>query len=189
MSEIEEKFFKTFGIEPKELEYPDNFEYYPEITDRKLLELYVIYSQLPDVEVQKFFLDVDNMKRYILNVLIDNKDTSGGFYKRRVQSLFTERKKKATSERNFGMSKYIIKNCPAIYKFLNYYCNQDDKKLCQDCTDCVMKRIVENLRQVAYACHCDNCDGCGYYSGCDDSECGTYQALKSLELLDIQEVE
>lgn len=90
MNDIEEKFFKTFGIEPKELEYPDNFEYYPEITDRKLLELYIIYSQLPDVEVQKFFLDVDNMKRYILNVLIDNKDTSGGFYKRRVQSLFTE---------------------------------------------------------------------------------------------------
>jgi hypothetical protein len=49
-------------------------------------------------------------------------------------------------------------------------------------------QIVENLRQVAYACHCDNCDGCGYYSGCGDTECGTYQALKSLELLDIQEV-
>lgn len=90
MNDIEEKFFKTFGIEPKELEYPDNFEYYPEITDKKLLELYIIYSQLPDVEVQKFFLDVDNMKRYILNVLIDNKDTSGGFYKRRIQSLFKE---------------------------------------------------------------------------------------------------
>lgn len=95
MSEIEEKFFETFGIEPKELEYPDNFEYYPEITDGKLLELYVIYSQLPDVEVQKFFLDVDNMKRYILNILIDNKDTSGGYYKRRIQSLFTEKKKKS----------------------------------------------------------------------------------------------
>ena len=95
MIEIEEKFFKTFGIEPKELEYNDNFEYYPEITDGKLLELCVIYSQLPDVEVQKFFLDVDNMKRYILNILIDNKDTSGGFYKRRIQSLFTEKKKKS----------------------------------------------------------------------------------------------
>ena len=92
MNNIEEKFFKTFGIKPKELEYPDNFKYYPEITDRKLLELYIIYSQLPDVEVQKFFLDVDNMKRYILNVLIDNKDTSGGIYKRRIQSLFMEKK-------------------------------------------------------------------------------------------------
>ena len=78
--------------------------------------------------------------------------------------------------------KYIIKNCLAT----GAGCCGDT---CPEITDCVMKQIVENLRQVAYACHCDNCDGCGYYSGCGDSECGTYQTLKSLELLDIQEVE
>ena len=96
------------------------------------------------------------------------------------------------------MSKYIIKNCPCLFnsyyasgKTVRFECNDGnhDDKLCRDVTDCVMKQIVENLRQVAYACHCDNCDGCGYYSGCGDSECGTYQALKSLELLDIQGVE
>ena len=38
-NELEKKFFDTFGIEEKELEYPDNFTYYPEITDRILLEL------------------------------------------------------------------------------------------------------------------------------------------------------
>lgn len=94
------------------------------------------------------------------------------------------------------MSKYVIKNCPATYKNYEdrFVCTTQKKEkgfpfYCQDCTDCVLKQIVENLRQVAYACHCDNCDGCGYYSGCGDTECGTYQALKSLELLDIQEVE
>lgn len=98
------------------------------------------------------------------------------------------------------MSQYIIKNCPGLlkgaekwakgFKEDEHFCNESDEgKWCQYCTDCVMKQIVKNLKQVAYACHCDNCDGCGYYSGCSDTECGTYQALKSLELLDIQEVE
>jgi hypothetical protein len=86
------------------------------------------------------------------------------------------------------MSKYIIKNCPA-YNPKHCDCLNTKEIACLYRTDCVMKQIVENLRQVAYAYHCDNCDGCGYYSGCGDSECGTYQALKSLELLDIQEVE
>lgn len=81
--------------------------------------------------------------------------------------------------------KYVIRNCP-MYFHTNCYGHTGNCD-CQDCTDCVLKRIVENLRQIAYACHCDNCDGCGYYNGCSDTECGTYQALKSLELLDIQE--
>ena len=38
-TEIEKQFFECFGIEPKTLDYPDNFEYYPEITAEKLLEL------------------------------------------------------------------------------------------------------------------------------------------------------
>ena len=109
-------------------------------------------------------------------------------------------KRKATSERNFGMSKYIIKNCPVCefsdweectgYLAEGYICNDIHTEIveCKDRTDCVMKQIVERLKQVAYACHCDNCDGCGYYSGCGDTECGTYQALKSLELLQIEEV-
>jgi hypothetical protein len=92
------------------------------------------------------------------------------------------------------VSKYIIKNCEVIFRNGDFYFCQRSENLaknvyCQNCTDCVLKQIVDNLRQVAYACHCDNCDGCGYYSGCGDTECGTYQALKSLELLDIQEVE
>lgn len=89
------------------------------------------------------------------------------------------------------MSKYIIKNCPA-YCYLDKECYNDETQYdasCCEVTDCLLKQIVKNLTQVAHAGHCDNCDGCGYYSGCKDIECGTYQALKSLELLDIQEVE
>ena len=85
------------------------------------------------------------------------------------------------------MSKYIIENCPC-YSSKYEYCLGRATKYCKDAIYCPIKRIVENLRQVAYAGHCDNCDGCGYDSGCSDTECGTYQALKSLELLDIQEV-
>ena len=85
---------------------------------------------------------------------------------------------------------YVIRNCPCNVTTEDM-CDWENtnETYCKDCADCVMKQIVENLRQVAYACHCDNCDGCGYYSGCSDTECGTYQALKSLYLLYIQEVE
>lgn len=82
--------------------------------------------------------------------------------------------------------KYIIKNCPLN---CNGECPDVKTGYCQDKPDCLLKQIVENLKQVVYACHCDNCDGCGFYEGCSDTECGTYQALKSLELLDIQEIE
>lgn len=84
--------------------------------------------------------------------------------------------------------KYIIRNCPAQDVLGEECCYFNQYAKCVD-SNCKLKQIVENLKQVAYACHCDNCDGCGYYNGCSDTECGTYQALKSLELLDIQEVE
>ena len=45
MNDIEQEFFKVFGIESKELEYPDNFEYYPEITAEKLLELVCVLNK------------------------------------------------------------------------------------------------------------------------------------------------
>lgn len=45
------------------------------------------------------------------------------------------------------MDKYIIKNCPAIYGAFTDGCKKDHYEdgsvLCQDCTDCVMKQIVE----------------------------------------------
>ena len=69
-SELEKKFFDTFGIKKKELEYPDNFTYYPEITDRILLELICILSESPiSIGFDVLMLgasDVDKLKGYIL---------------------------------------------------------------------------------------------------------------------------
>ena len=69
-SELEKQFFQCFGIEPKELEYPDNFTYYPEITDRILLELICILSESPiSIGFDVLMLgasDVDKLKGYIL---------------------------------------------------------------------------------------------------------------------------
>jgi len=70
------------------------------------------------------------------------------------------------------MSKYIIKNCEQIHGSDNVCWNKNVR--CQDCTDCVMKQIVELLKSP------NNCR----YSGkplvfTDDI----------LPLLDIQEVE
>ena len=43
---------------------------------------------------------------------------------------------------------YIVKNCPARVLFTDgYFCRQADGNiLCQDCTDCVMKQIVEKCK-------------------------------------------
>lgn len=53
------------------------------------------------------------------------------------------------------MSKYIIKNCPArlVFEDINYC--QDFKyigvnKPCQDCTDCLLKQIVEKCKNSTY---------------------------------------
>lgn len=48
--------------------------------------------------------------------------------------------------------KIIIRNCPAIYGiddgFLcSYRENEEDEKYCYDCTDCVMKQIVELCKE------------------------------------------
>ena len=44
-------------------------------------------------------------------------------------------------------NKYIIKNCPAILKMTkicdDYRTTRDNPQLCKDCTDCLMKKIVE----------------------------------------------
>ena len=51
----------------------------------------------------------------------------------------------------------------------------------------VIEKIASNLEQVVHEMHCENCDGCGYFNGCADKGCGTYQAIKCLELLDKEE--
>lgn len=82
------------------------------------------------------------------------------------------------------MSKYIIKNCPAIHKKFRinknnelyideYRCNYQLLNPCQDCTDCVLKQIVSRLNNFAEDYGLD----AGFY------------ADELLSYLDIQEVE
>lgn len=88
--------------------------------------------------------------------------------------------------------KYIIKNCPAflndvqLLEFSEGTCNslQTHRTYCQDCTDCVLKQIVELCKGIK--CPCE-------YKGADCWECTESGARrfadKILKLIDIQEVE
>lgn len=78
-------------------------------------------------------------------------------------------------------SKYVIANCPAIYGVFLDGCKKDHYEdgtaLCQDCTDCILKQIVElckplNTKQPE-----------SYYN------LEVLLAKRILKLLDIQEVE
>lgn len=106
MNEIEKKFFETFEIEQEkncyywdcphstgnvvdDLSYCDTCENpistsYPEITDRILLELYVIYSYFPSIILQVGFDDVEDLKKHLLSTFISD----GKAFKREVQALF-----------------------------------------------------------------------------------------------------
>lgn len=97
--------------------------------------------------------------------------------------------------------RYVIKNCPAyIHRPLNTHdrvCLLGDKVkpnhkelyvYCKDCTDCVMKQIVELCKKAIK--DCDKCKGDPETDCYDCTQGGkAIQSDKILELLDIQEVE
>ena len=74
MSTIEEKFFKTFGILPRSLSYPDNFQYYPEITDAVLLQLICVYLSLPDIDIFLKIPSVKELKEDVLFTLMERSE-------------------------------------------------------------------------------------------------------------------
>ena len=85
-NEVEKQFFDTFEIEERELDYPDNFTYYPEITDRILLELICIAHTSPVITFVS--RDVKSLKEEVLMVLcnwVNNRSI-----KHQVQALFEE---------------------------------------------------------------------------------------------------
>lgn len=85
-NKTEKQFFDTFGIEERELDYPDNFTYYPEITDHILLELICIAHTSPVITFVS--RDVKNLKEEVLMVLcnwVNNRSI-----KQQVQALFEE---------------------------------------------------------------------------------------------------
>ena len=86
-NKLEKQFFKCFGVEEKELEYPDNFTYYPEITDHILLELICIAHTSPVITFVS--RDVKSLKEEVLMVLcnwVNNRNI-----KQQVQALFEEK--------------------------------------------------------------------------------------------------
>lgn len=80
------------------------------------------------------------------------------------------------------MSKYIIKNCPNYFKtHSDSYCDLDTG-CCQDCTDCVMKQIVELCKSKDY--FVKRFPNAEFSSGVQNSEL----AFDILQLLDIEEI-
>ena len=80
-------------------------------------------------------------------------------------------------------NKYVIRNCPALYQIngMTNECLGTDYQ-CQDCTDCVLKKIVELCNKTAPICkECNSydCSSCGNYTNSLDKEI--------LQLLDIEE--
>lgn len=85
-NKTEKQFFDTFGIEERELDYPDNFTYYPEITDHILLKLICIAHTSPVITFVS--RDVKSLKEEVLMVLcnwVNNRSI-----KQQVQALFEE---------------------------------------------------------------------------------------------------
>lgn len=78
------------------------------------------------------------------------------------------------------MSKYIIKNCPCYESEGTFYncVNERIEGDCQDCTDCVMKQIVELCIHYKKNSNCN-------------ADCPSFRMFlsKLLSKLDIQEVE
>lgn len=87
---LEEDFFEAFGIKPKKLDYPDNFEYYPEITDRILLKLICI---IPKTSLYGL-TTIKQLKEAALKELTYiMKKYNGEELKKQVQHIFRESNK------------------------------------------------------------------------------------------------
>lgn len=87
----------------------------------------------------------------------------------------------------------IVKGCPCLAEghyadghVEKYDCMADCNKKCRDIEDCTFKKVARNLFKVIEHDLCSNCDGSGYDMGCCDESCGFYQAMKSLEVLNVE---
>lgn len=98
-TELEEQFFKTFEIEKREHAFlfsePDGSKYYyPEITDRKLLEMICINSYFCGVNFHNLWVkNPDELKAIILDEIIRwYKEQKYGYEKckHQIQQLFKE---------------------------------------------------------------------------------------------------
>ena len=53
------------------------------------------------------------------------------------------------------MTKYIVKNCPSAYQDyrMRYLCDYNYDKPCKDCTDCLIKQVIEKMKEHPF-CDC-----------------------------------
>ena len=94
-NELEKQFFDTYGIEAKELEYPDNFAYYHEITDSILLQLICILNDLGASYLSyRFKRNINDLRQEILADLIfsltEKTNANKKMLKHQVRTLFEE---------------------------------------------------------------------------------------------------
>ena len=77
--------------------------------------------------------------------------------------------------------KYIVKNCELI---CNGECPNSKTGFCEDCTDCLIKQVVEKCKNIECPCELD---------GVDCLECGESRrktfANEILQLFNIEECE
>lgn len=56
-------------------------------------------------------------------------------------------------------NKYIVKNCPAILP-MTKLCDSENTfncgTFCKDCTDCVIKQVIEKCKDAKLECSCKN---------------------------------
>lgn len=73
--------------------------------------------------------------------------------------------------------KYIVKNCPCVYNSYRteYDCDYDGP--CADCTDCLIKQVIEKCKRYEDM------------SSCYDCIWGNGVAKEILQLFEIEEIE
>ena len=78
---------------------------------------------------------------------------------------------------------YIVKNCPAFGDMASECYYITEIKPCYECPDCVIKRVIEKLREADNSCDGIDCTGCsGFYM------CHSQFANELLKLFDIEEI-
>lgn len=99
-TELEEQFFKAFGIEPYKLfsarqGINPNAVIYPQITDRKLLEMICILQRFKDITFNNlYFENIEHLKNEVLSQIYKCKlklhEFNAKQLQQQIQQLFKE---------------------------------------------------------------------------------------------------
>lgn len=87
-------------------------------------------------------------------------------------------------------NKYIVKNCPCYANYenkLHLCCDGQGDGECKDCTDCVIKQVIEKCKDAHSECSCKNPNkdiDCFECTSGGRAELG----VEILQLFDIEEI-